>query len=245
MRTYTRYDHSGTGPGEITPDGCSVEMYARLPENGETDVIAAAVPPGSTTLLELGAGAGRMTRPLLARGFHVTAVDESAAMLAKAAELAPDGSALRTVCGAIEDLRLDERFDVVTLTSFLVNTADPAQRAGILRTCARHVADDGCVIVQREQDGLHEDFVPGQEWHRGGMTIRSVSREPVGEGVARIRFEYAFEDAEWSQTFYSYFLSRPDFEAALAAASLTLDAYLTDDGCWARAVPSRGASRSA
>ncbi|MGH3324371.1 MAG: class I SAM-dependent methyltransferase, partial [Streptomyces sp.] len=103
MTTFTREDHSGTGPGEFTPDGCSVEMYVRLPGNGETEIIAAAAPPGAT-LLELGAGAGRMTRPLLARGFRVTAVDESAAMLAKI-EGAP------TVRAAIEDLELEQRFE--------------------------------------------------------------------------------------------------------------------------------------
>jgi len=214
----------------MTPDGCSVEMYARLPDNGETAIIAAAVPPGSS-LLELGAGAGRMTRPLLERGFHVTAVDESEAMLAKI-RTAPGLLAVRA---AIEDLDLGRHFDVVTLASFLVNTADDAQRTRLLRTCARHVDPGGCVLIQREPDDRHEKVKPGVAWTRGEMTISVVSIEPVGDGVSRTCIGYDFENSHWTQTFYSQSMSTPHFEAALAEAGLTVDAYLTDDRSWVRA----------
>ncbi|MFC4494945.1 class I SAM-dependent methyltransferase [Streptomyces ovatisporus] len=229
MTTFTRDGHSGSGSGEFTPDGCSVEMYARLPENGETAVIAAAVPTGGT-LLELGAGAGRMTRPLLERGFDVTAVDESEAMLAKI-----DGAP--TVHAPIEGLDLGRRFDVVTLASFLVNTADDAHRGRLLRTCARHVAPGGCVLIQREPDGLHRTLKPGSTWSRGEMTVSVVSLEPVGENVSRTCIRYDFEDRHWTQTFYSHALSTPRFEAALAEAGLTVDGYLTEDRSWVRARP--------
>ncbi len=39
-----REGHRGTGPGAITPDGCAVELYARLPVGAEPDIVAAAVP---------------------------------------------------------------------------------------------------------------------------------------------------------------------------------------------------------
>ena len=222
--TYTRDAHEGTGPGEFTPDGCSVQMYSRLPDNGETGIIAGAVPHGGT-LLELGAGAGRMTGPLVARGFRVTAVDESAPMLARI-----EGA--ETVLSAIEDLDLGRRFDVVTLTSFLVNTADPALRDRLLRTCARHVADDGRVLIQREPDGRHESRKPGPEWSRDGMRISVVSMAPVSEGVSRTCIGYDFGDAQWTQTFYSRRMRTPEFEAALGEAGLTVERYLTDDRSW-------------
>ncbi len=41
-----RAGYEGTGPGAITPDGCAVELYARLPVGDEPDVIAAAVRRG-------------------------------------------------------------------------------------------------------------------------------------------------------------------------------------------------------
>ena len=36
----------GTGPGVITPDGCSVELYGLLPAMGEPEIVHAAIPPG-------------------------------------------------------------------------------------------------------------------------------------------------------------------------------------------------------
>lgn len=55
---------SGTGPGAITPDGCAVEVYTRLPVGDEPDVIEAAVPAGAH-ILELGCWVGRVTHPLI------------------------------------------------------------------------------------------------------------------------------------------------------------------------------------
>ncbi|MFJ6631945.1 hypothetical protein ACIQMR_11190 [Streptomyces sp. NPDC091376] len=38
MDRAARRGHSGTGPGAITPDGCAVEVYERLPVLDEPDV---------------------------------------------------------------------------------------------------------------------------------------------------------------------------------------------------------------
>ncbi|NSC20562.1 methyltransferase domain-containing protein [Streptomyces albus subsp. chlorinus] len=234
MTTYTRHANSGTGPGQITPDGCAVEVYARIPDMGETAIVASAVTePRGLTLLELGAGAGRMTHALVRRGFRVTAVDESPGML----DLIEDA---RTVRSAIEDLDLGERFDVVTLASFLVNSADDDQRTGLLDTCARHVAPGGCVVIQRQHDSRHEDVGPGHGWSGGGMTITTRSVEPVGDGIVRSLVEYAFDGRTWSQTYYTRLLTEPVFTDVLAASGLRLDRWLTDRHDWARAVPSAG-----
>lgn len=220
--------HRGTGPGSFTPDGCSVSLYTRLPAGGEPGIVAAAAPPGAS-LLELGCGVGRMTRPLLEGGLRITAVDESAAMLAHV-----DGTP--TVCSTIEDLRLETRFDVVLLASFLVNTADEDLRGRLLHTCAHHVAPGGAVLIQREGE-WHHTATAGEEWHRGGLTVRITLRERTPGGAKRTRMEYAFEDAVWSHTFLSHDLSDDEFEDALRRAGLTLDTYLTDDHSWARALP--------
>ncbi|MBM7173656.1 class I SAM-dependent methyltransferase [Streptomyces sp. G44] len=229
-----REGYEGTGPGAITPDGCAVELYTRLSAGDEPEIVAGAVPPGAH-LLELGCGAGRVTRPLLERGFRVTAVDESAEMLERVAAL--DGG-VRTVRSRIEGLDLDEKFPVVLLASFLVHTGDVAVRRGMLRVCRRHVTDDGCVLIQREGPDYHTDL-PRERVDAGGCVIRIVSAEPVGDGVNRVRAEYAFPDAAWTQTFLARPLTRGQFEAALAEAGLKADTYLTDDGSWVRAVPVR------
>ena len=53
---------SGSGPGERTSDGCSVALYARMPYLGELDDVRPLLTPG-TSVLELGAGAGRLVAP--------------------------------------------------------------------------------------------------------------------------------------------------------------------------------------
>ncbi|MGW0284827.1 class I SAM-dependent methyltransferase [Streptomyces sp. NPDC003236] len=223
-----REGYEGTGPGAITPDGCAVELYTRLPVGGEPDVIANAVPAGAH-ILELGSGVGRVTHALLERGFTVTAVDESAEMLTRV-------RGARTICGPIEKLDLDEKFDVVMLPSFLVHAGDIEVRRGLLRTCVRHVAEDGCVLIQREGEDYHTD-VPRERVDPSGFTVRIASDEPIGDGVRSVRAEYVFPDAVWTQTFRSRPLTKEQFEQALAEAGLEVDTYLTEDRTWVRAVP--------
>ncbi|MDW4907921.1 methyltransferase domain-containing protein [Streptomyces sp. ADMS] len=222
-----REGYEGTGPGAITPDGCAVELYSRLSIGDEPDIIAAAV-PGGAHILELGSGVGRMTHPLLERGFTVTAVDESAEMLERV-------RGARTICSPIEDLDLGETFDVVMLASFLVHAGDTEVRQGLLRTCARHVAEGGHVLIQREGADYHVN-VPRERVDPAGFTIRLVSSEPVGDGVNSVRAEYEFQDAIWTQTFLARPLTREQFEEALGEAGLRVERYLTEDGVWVRAV---------
>ncbi|RFU85261.1 class I SAM-dependent methyltransferase [Streptomyces triticagri] len=228
MTPQTRPGYGGTGPGAFTPDGCSVDLYTRLPVGEEPRIIADAAPPGAR-LLELGCGAGRMTHPLLERGLEVTAVDESAEMLTHV-------RGARTVHASIEDLDLGERFDVVTLASFLVHSGLDGVRDRLLATCRRHVRDDGCVLIQREGADYHS-VVPRERVLPGGLTIRIAAVTPVGDGVDEVRTEYVWPDAVWTQTFLSRELTHEEFERHLAAAGLAIDRILTDDGIWVRAVP--------
>ncbi|MEV6484207.1 class I SAM-dependent methyltransferase [Streptomyces sp. NPDC051576] len=228
MRIEMREGYEGTGPGAITPDGCAVELYSRLPVGAEPDIVAAAVPAGAR-ILELGSGVGRMTHPLLERGFTITAVDESAEMLERV-------QGARTICSPIEDLDLGETFDVVMLASFLVHAGDVEVRRGLLRTCVRHVAAGGCVLIQREGENYHSDL-PRERVDPSGFTVRMVSAEPVGDGVNSVHAEYVFPDAVWTQTFLARPLTKEQFEEALAETGLKVDSYLTPDRVWVRAVP--------
>lgn len=228
MTIEMREGYEGTGPGAITPDGCAVELYSRLSVGSEPDIIEAAVPAGAH-ILELGSGVGRMTHPLLERGFAVTAVDESAEMLARV-------RGARTVQSTIEGLDLGRKFDVVMLASFLVNTGDAEVRRGMLRTCVAHVADGGCVLIQREGADYHSN-VPRERVDPSGYTVRIASVEPAGDGVNSVRAEYEFPDAAWTQTFLARPLTQEQFEEALAEAGLEVTEYLTEDGVWVRAVP--------
>ncbi|MPY50707.1 class I SAM-dependent methyltransferase [Streptomyces sp. K1PN6] len=223
-----REGYEGTGPGAITPDGCAVELYSRLPVGEEPEVIAGVAPAGAR-ILELGSGVGRMTHPLLERGFTVTAVDESAEMLERV-------RGARTICSPVEKLDLDEKFDVVLLASFLVHSGDDEVRRGLLRTCLRHVADDGFVLIQREGEDYHTN-VPRERVDPSGFTVRILSSEPAGDGVNSVHVEYDFPDAVWTQTFRARPLSREQFEEALGEVGLKVDRYVTEDRIWVKAVP--------
>jgi SAM-dependent methyltransferase len=225
---------TGTGPGVIAPDGCAVDLYALLPPMGEPGVVHAAIPAGAS-ILELGAGAGRVTHPLLALGHPVVAVDESPEMLAciRGAE---------TVRARIQDLELGRRLDAVLLASFLVNVPDPGLRRRFLEACRNHVRDGGCVVVQRHPPSWFDEAAQGER-SAGGITFRLRDLGRPAPGLLAATVDYRVGDRVWTQSFTAERLVDAALAAALAEAGLAVDAYLTGDGSWVRAVPaSRGSA---
>jgi SAM-dependent methyltransferase len=225
---------TGTGPGVITPAGCAVDLYTLLPPMGEPGVVHAAVPAGAS-ILELGAGAGRMTHPLLALGHPVVAVDESREMLARI-------RGAETVRARIQELELGRRLDVVLLASSLVNVPDPGLRGRFLGVCRGHVRDGGCVLVQRHPPSWFDEAARGER-SAGGITFRLRDLGRPGPGLLAATVEYQVAGRVWTQSFTAERLDDAALAAALAEARLAVDAYLTGDGSWVRAVPaSRGSA---
>jgi SAM-dependent methyltransferase len=218
----------GTGPGVITPDGCAVDFYAQMPAFGEPAIVHDAVNAGAS-ILELGCGAGRVTRPLVALGHPVVAVDESPDMLAHVRDA-------ETVCSRIEDLSLDRRFGAVLLPSHLINVADGEVRCALLATCRRHVADDGCVIIQQHAPEWFS-AASDSEMTRDGVVYRTYDVSHPAPNLVSATVEYVVGDKCWTQTFTAMRLDDAELAAALAAAGLRLDRYLTEDRSWLRAIP--------
>jgi SAM-dependent methyltransferase len=212
----------------ITPDGCAVELYALLPAMGEAELIHGAVPDGAS-ILELGAGVGRMTHPLLELGHPVVAVDESPEMLAHV-------RGAETVPAAIQGLDLGRRFEVVLLASHMVNTDDDRLRRRFLETCRRHLRDGGCVLLQRHPPGWFEE-ADEDEHQVGGVTVRLLDLRRPAPGLLAATVEYQAGDRVWTQWFTARRLDDGELAAALGEAGLAVDAYLTGDGSWVRAVP--------
>jgi len=119
-----------------------VELYRRVPYGGEVENFAPFVLTGAS-VLELGCGAGRITRALLEKDFHVTAVDNCAEMLASV----PSDS--RHVLSDIETLDLGESYDLVLLASHLINAPERQVREGLLAACRRHLEPGGLLVLQR------------------------------------------------------------------------------------------------
>src|SRR5687767_3496046 len=101
----------------IAPDGSPVSLYLKLAGDQEASFISQAIRPRAA-ILELGCGAGRVTRHLVKLGHRVTAVDNSPEMLAQVAGL----SGAEVVLADIETLDLGaRRWPVVLLASHLIN----------------------------------------------------------------------------------------------------------------------------
>jgi SAM-dependent methyltransferase len=220
--------NAGTGPGEITPDGCAVEFYALLPAMGEAPIVHAAVPAGAS-ILELGCGTGRILRPLAELGHPVLGVDESAAMLDRVA-------GLPTVCSPIETLRLDRTFGAVLLASTMINT-NPAQRRAFLAACARHVGPGGVVVIQQTAPAWFGEGEPSQQEVEGiRRVVRSVRRT---ERYVDVVVEYRAGDRTWTHAFRPHQISEQELAADLASAGLEFGRWLTGNRAWFTAVPAR------
>jgi SAM-dependent methyltransferase len=221
----------GVGPGEITPDGCAVEVYRRLPPDGEAELVHAAVPAGAA-VLDLGCGVGRIAGPLAALGHRVVGVDESPAMLA----LLPAG--VESIRSRIEDLDLQARFGGVLLASHLVNTPDPDARAALLGTAGRHLAPGGVLLVQWKPPQWFFRLRPGDR-HGGSLGAVATELEVLSltpdalEAVIR----YCVEDLRWEQWIRAARLDVDAMDAELAVAGLRRTGWLTTDETWLAAAP--------
>ncbi len=213
----------------ITPDGCAVDFYAMLSPRGEPEIIHEAAGHTAASVLELGAGAGRVTGPLAALGHRVVAVDESPEMLAHI-------TTARTICSRIEDLALEERFDVVLLASHLINVPDDEERHSLLAACARHVSPSGCVLIEQHAPDWFEAAGESESEADGIIfRLRDISRPAPDLLSATV--EYQVGDQVWTQTFTARRLGTERLTAALAEAGLAFDRYLTADHTWIMAVP--------
>jgi SAM-dependent methyltransferase len=202
------------------PDGSPVEVYERLPELGEGDIVASAIPAGGT-VLELGCGVGRITRQLVRLGYRVTAVDESPEMLAHVRDA-------ETVQASIEELELGRRFDAVLLASNLVN-AEPERRRLFLGTCCRH---SDLVVVE----GLPLGWSPEDGETTLGEVVSRLQVDRIEDGVVHGAVEYDAASETWRHAFaMRAFAGEEELGEALAEAGLRLERRL--DARWFVAVP--------
>lgn len=217
---------------ERTGDGSLIELYRRMPPTGEPEQIDALLLPRSS-VLELGAGTGRIADSLARLGHRVTAVDDSERMLAEVRHA-------RTVRARIEDLRLVERFDAVVLPTNLIHYRGTDLRRAVLATVAHHLKPRGTAIIQ---------WKPPPFWsaRRAGW---SESKQ-IGDATARVTIhrdldglvegEYALlvDGSDMRQCFHLEVLTVPDVRRELAHAGLRLLNRAPETTEWLQAVRSR------
>jgi SAM-dependent methyltransferase len=209
--------------GVFTNDGCSVEVYRRLPAAGEPEIVHAAV-PGGAVVLDLGSGSGRIAHALLDLGHPVVAVDDSAEMLAHV-------RGAETIRSRIEDLRLDHRFDAVLLASHLVNTEDEAARQAMLATAAHHLADGGKLLVEWHPPAWFATVADGQGGRLGDvdLTLENVTRDA---DLLSATVRYSAGADWWLHPFTCRRLTEPVLHEALSATGLAFAGWLTPSHDW-------------
>jgi SAM-dependent methyltransferase len=207
------------------PDGSPVGLYATLAPLGEPQLIHEAVPAGSA-ILELGCGAGRITHELIALGHVVTAVDNSAEMLAHVRDA-------ETVLADIESLDLRRTFPVVVLASNFLNAPEQNELDAVLAACARHVDRGGQVLLER----MPPEWEPRPGTRTAGgveMALHDVVCE--GEVISAV-MEYRANGERWTHAFRTKLISDDEVDTALARAGLERVRWLDERRTWLDARP--------
>jgi S-adenosylmethionine-dependent methyltransferase len=122
--------------------------------------LTATLPLPPATVLDVGGGSGAIAVPLAARGYDVTVLDPSTAMLALARGHADDADvAMRVVEGGLERItdRTPGPFDAICCHAVLMYLADPA----VHLTAMRAVAADAAVLSLLEKNRLALAMRPG------------------------------------------------------------------------------------
>jgi SAM-dependent methyltransferase len=211
----------------VARDGSPVDVYRALPLRGEDSYVAEVVPPPAT-VLDLGCGPGRIANTLVARGYVVTAVDDSPEMLAHV-------RGAETVLGDVGRLRLRRRFDCVLLAGHFVNEADDERRRAFLDTCVTHVTSAGVLVADAYPPTLEWRAAPDDATRLGDVAIRVLHAERFGD-VVHATIAYELDGRVFEQSFTARMLDEHSLRAELAAVGLRFARWLDRDRGWFAAV---------
>lgn len=187
-------------------DALGAPLYQDLTtyDDYETRAVLAGIRSTRGPVLDLAAGAGRFSLPLLAVGREVTALDLSADMLALLrTELRKVPARMRERCTVVQaDMSafdLGRRFPYVLLGTTSLSLLDADGRAGLYRSVLGHLTDDGkfllTVMERGDADGPDEtvERLTGlggtvyefhEHWPAGaaGRTVTLLPADPPADG---------------------------------------------------------------
>lgn len=152
-----------------SPQSSSAVYYDVLTDRdedlkGDVAIYAGLVPPGSS-ILELGAGTGRVAIALAQAGYEVTGLDISGPMLEQAerkrsALPEADAARLKLVRGDLLSLALGRRYQAIIATFFTLAHLPPASWRKAFSGIARHLTDDGVVAIHLPRSDQMERTPP-------------------------------------------------------------------------------------
>ena len=203
--------------------GAPVDLYRLLEPADEPELIDREMPEDAE-ILELGAGSGRITHPLIALGRRVVAVDFNPEML----ELI-DGA--ETVLSRIEDLDLGRTFGGVLLMSTLINAPEEV-RLALLQSIRRHLAPNGVALIERYDPDIGNDPTP-TERRLGAVTIRVSEISRQGQRIYQTIDYDAGAHGHWQIRIEGrHVVSDDEMLADLAAAGLRLLRWIDERHRW-------------
>jgi SAM-dependent methyltransferase len=173
--------------------------------------------------LDIACGTGKSVLPLLAKGFEVTACDQSPAMLAKARAKTGDHARLHLL--DVRELPVLGRFDLVTALCDIVNyLVDPEELVAMFRGVRANLASGGIFVFDANTLWIYDNFWaahPSAEAE--GTTISweclvGPGLDPGGLAMARVHVAKATD--HYASVHYERHHPRCVVEQALKSAGL-------------------------
>ncbi len=123
--------------------------------------------PRKRTLLDAGCGIGVLSEAFANHGYEVTGVDFCESAVAAARQRVPNAKFL--TC-PLDELRLDKRFDVITVVDVLLHIVDDAKWQRTLAALTSHLKPQGVLLIldslneASKLDATHVRRRPKREW---------------------------------------------------------------------------------
>lgn len=125
--------------------GDGAEFYDRLVGSDRAEVreVLALARDAEGPVLDIAAGSGRLTVPLVRSGKRVIAVDLSEDMLSRLRNALHDPGMVECVVADMREFSLGRRFDLVVIGATSVTVLDPVGRSRLYQTVRRHLTPGG------------------------------------------------------------------------------------------------------
>lgn len=129
--------------------GDGARFYDELvgPDRSEIGEVLAVARRSGPAVLDLAAGSGRVTLPLLRVGKSVTALDLSPSMLQRLSDALPPGAPCDLVVADMRAFDLGREFDLVVIAATSITLLDRDDRRRLFRAVRRHLAPTGTLLL--------------------------------------------------------------------------------------------------